>query len=61
MLRENDKEYYFLRNSEFHAACATIFSQMNYKGNLLDTHTDTYTHTHTHTQTHTHTHTYIYV
>ena len=26
----NDKEYYFFRNSEFHAACATIFSQMNY-------------------------------
>ena len=22
----NDKEYYFFRNSEFHAACATIFS-----------------------------------
>ena len=26
----NDKEYYFFRNSEFHAACATIFSRMNY-------------------------------
>ena len=23
----NDKEYYFFRNSEFHAACATIFMQ----------------------------------
>ena len=23
----NDKEYYFFRNSEFHAACATIFSR----------------------------------
>ena len=33
----NDKEYYFFRNSEFHAACATIFSRMNYNGrsNLL--------------------------
>ena len=25
----NNKEYYFFRNSEFHAARATIFSRMN--------------------------------
>ena len=24
----NDKEYTFFRNSEFHAACATVFSRM---------------------------------
>ena len=30
----NDKEYYFFRNSEFHAACATIFSRMNYNGQI---------------------------
>ena len=30
ILRWSDKEYYFFRNSEFHAACATIFSRMNY-------------------------------
>ena len=27
----NDKEYYFFRNSEFHAACATIFSRIRLK------------------------------
>ena len=30
----NDKEYYFFRNSKFHAACATIFSRMNYNGQI---------------------------
>ena len=31
----NDKEYYFFRNSEFHAACATIFSRKNYNGHIF--------------------------
>ena len=30
----NDKEFYFFRNSEFHAACETIFSGMNYNGQI---------------------------
>ena len=28
------KEYYFFRNSEFHAACAIIFSRMNYNDQI---------------------------
>ena len=34
MPRQTDQEYYFFRNSEFHAACATIFSRMNYNGQI---------------------------
>ena len=34
MLRYNNKEYYFFPNSEIHVACATIFSQMNYSGQI---------------------------
>ena len=34
MLRQNDKEYYFFRNSGFHAAYATIFSRMSYNGQI---------------------------
>ena len=33
-INDEDKEYYFFRNSDFHAACATIFSRMNYNGHI---------------------------
>ena len=34
MLGENDKEYYFFRNSEIHSACGTIFNRLSYNSQI---------------------------